>query len=96
MQGGTLPTAGVSIASGPAGCAAMLFADGGYEEAVDRFSVSEDGKRFVAPGRKYHDISHSPGHLGAVPALPDRKSINEALYELVAQGGCGFNSVFAT
>jgi len=87
MQGRTLLTAGESIAAGPASCAAMLFEDGRYEEAANRFSVSEDGRKFVAPGKKCHDIFDLSGHLGVVLALPYRKSINASRYEFVAQGG---------
>ncbi|WP_254609672.1 hypothetical protein [Burkholderia lata] len=65
----------------------MLFEDGRYEEAADRFSVSEDGRKFVAPGKKCHDIFDLPRHLGVVLALPYRKSINASRYEFVAQGG---------
>ncbi|VWD09151.1 5-formyltetrahydrofolate cyclo-ligase [Burkholderia lata] len=87
MQGRTLLTAGVSIAAGPVGCAAMLLEDGRYEEAADRFSVGEDGRKFVAPAKKNHDIFDWPGHLGVVLEWPYRKSINASLYEFVAQGG---------
>jgi len=64
----------------------MLFEDGRYEETVDRFLVSEDGRKFVVLGKKYHYIFDMPEHLGAVLASPYRKSINVALYRFVAQG----------
>ncbi|VWB65457.1 5-formyltetrahydrofolate cyclo-ligase [Burkholderia lata] len=64
----------------------MLFEDGRYEETVDRFLVSEDGRKFVVLGKKYHYIFDMPEHLGAVLASPYRKSINAALYGFVAQG----------
>ncbi|WP_230950064.1 hypothetical protein [Burkholderia cepacia] len=64
----------------------MLFEDGRYEETVDRFLVSEDGKKFVVLGEKYHYIFDMPEHLGAVLASPYRKSINASLYGFVAEG----------
>ncbi|MCA7883269.1 hypothetical protein LGM58_08720 [Burkholderia contaminans] len=80
-------TAGaVIVAAGLTGCTAMLFEDGQYEETVDRFLVSEDGKKFVVLGTKYHYILDTPEHLGAVLASPYRKSINASLYGFVAQG----------
>jgi len=57
----------------------MLFEDGRYEETVDRFLVSEDGRKFVVLAKKYHYISDMPEQLGAVLASPCRKSINAAL-----------------
>ncbi|WP_423370841.1 hypothetical protein [Burkholderia sp. LMG 32019] len=64
----------------------MLFEDGKYEETVDRFLVSEDGKKFVVLGEKYHYIFDMPEHLGAVLASPYRKSINASLDGFVAEG----------
>ncbi|AFQ48268.1 hypothetical protein GEM_1843 [Burkholderia cepacia GG4] len=64
----------------------MLFEDGRYEETVERFLVSEDGKKFVVLGKKYHYIFDMPEHLGAVLASSYRKSIQAALYGFVAQG----------
>ncbi|WP_175813713.1 hypothetical protein [Burkholderia contaminans] len=87
MKRRTLLTAGaVIVAAGLTGCTAMLFEDGQYEETVDRFLVSEDGKKFVVLGTKYHYILDMPEHLGAVLASPYRKSINASLYGFVAQG----------
>ncbi|AYQ38359.1 hypothetical protein CVS37_09765 [Burkholderia lata] len=87
MKRRTLLTAGaIIVAAGLTGCTAMLFEDGRYEETVDRFLVSEDGKKFVVLGKKYHYIFDMPEHLGAVLASPYRKSINAALYGFVAQG----------
>ncbi|WP_321839835.1 hypothetical protein [Burkholderia cepacia] len=87
MKRRALLTAGaIVVAAGLTGCTAMLFEDGRYEETVDRFLVSEDGKKFVVLGEKYHYIFDMPEHLGAVLASPYRKSINASLYEFVAQG----------
>ncbi|MDN7878176.1 hypothetical protein [Burkholderia aenigmatica] len=87
MKRRTLLTAGaIIVAAGLTGCTAMLFEDGRYEETVDRFLVSEDGKKFVVLGKKYHYIFDMPEHLGAVLASPYRKSIKAALYGFVAQG----------
>ncbi|KWC82038.1 hypothetical protein WL57_23055 [Burkholderia cepacia] len=87
MKRRALLTAGVIVvAAGLTGCTAMLFEDGRYEETVDRFLVSEDGKKFVVLGEKYHYIFDMPEHLGAVLASPYRKSINASLYGFVAQG----------
>ncbi|VWD32994.1 hypothetical protein [Burkholderia contaminans] len=87
MKRRTLLTAGaVIVAAGLTGCTAMLFEDGQYEETVDRFLVSEDGKKFVVLGTKYHYILDMPEHLGAVLASPYWKSINASLYGFVAQG----------
>ena len=87
MKRRTLLTAGaIVVAAGLAGCTAMLFEDGHYEETVDRFLVSEDGKQFVVLGKKYHYIFDMPDHLGAVLASPYRKSIEASLSGLVAQG----------
>ncbi|WP_249744597.1 hypothetical protein [Burkholderia pyrrocinia] len=65
----------------------MLFEDGYYEETVDRFFVSEDGKKFVVLGKKYHYIFDMPEYLGAVLASSYRRSIKASLYDFVAQGG---------
>ncbi|KEH15472.1 transmembrane protein, putative, partial [Medicago truncatula] len=87
MKRRALLTAGaIVVAAGLTGCTAMLFEDGRYEETVDRFLVSEDGKKFVVLGEKYHYIFDMPEHLGAVLASPYRKSINASLYGFVAQG----------
>ncbi|WP_174931537.1 hypothetical protein [Burkholderia lata] len=87
MKRRTLLTAGaIIVAAGLSGCTAMLFEDGHYEETVDRFLVSEDGKKFVVLGKKYHYIFDMPEHLGAVLASSYRKSINASLYGFVAQG----------
>ncbi|CAB3759469.1 hypothetical protein LMG29660_03693 [Burkholderia puraquae] len=87
MKRRTLLTAGaIIVATGVAGCTAMLFEGSRYEETVDRFLVSEDGKKFVVLGKKYHYIFAMPEHLGAVLASPCRKSINASLYGFVAQG----------
>ncbi|WP_321785061.1 hypothetical protein [Burkholderia pyrrocinia] len=88
MKRRTLLTAGaIAAAAGLTGCTAMLFEDGHYEETVDRFFVSEDGKKFIVLGKKYHYIFDMPEHLGAVLASPYRKSIKASLYDFVAQGG---------
>ncbi|WP_423379153.1 hypothetical protein [Burkholderia sp. LMG 32019] len=87
MKRRTLLTAGaVIVAAGLTGCTVMLFEDGKYEETVDRFLVSEDGKKFVVLGEKYHYIFDMPEHLGAVLASPCRKSINASLDGFVAEG----------
>ncbi|HDR9585468.1 hypothetical protein [Burkholderia stabilis] len=87
MKRRTLLTAGaIATAAGLTGCTAMLFEDGHYKETVDRFLVSEDGKKFVVLGKKYHYIFDMPEHLGAVLASSYRKSIKASLYDFVAQG----------
>ena len=64
----------------------MLFENGRYEETVDRFLVSEDGKKFVVLGKRYHYIFDMPEHLGAVLVSSYRKSIQAALSGFIAQG----------
>lgn len=87
MKRRTLLTAGAFVAAvSLTGCTAMLFENGRYEGIVDRFIVSEDGKKFVVLGKQYHDIFDMPEHLGAVPASSCRKSIRAALDGFVAQG----------
>ncbi|MBZ5790316.1 hypothetical protein K8353_09360 [Burkholderia contaminans] len=87
MKRRALLTAGaIIVAAGLTGCTAMLFEDGKYEETVDRFLVSEDGKKFGVLGEKYHYIFDMPEHLGAVLASPYRKSINASLDGFVAEG----------
>ncbi|MCR4467985.1 hypothetical protein [Burkholderia sp. SCN-KJ] len=54
MKRRTLLTAGALVAAASlAGCTATLFENGRYEETVDRFIVSEDGKKFVVLGRAF-------------------------------------------
>jgi len=87
MKRRTLLTAGAIVATASlTGCTAMLFENGRYEETVDRFLVSEDGKKFVVLGKRYHYIFDMPEHLGAVLVSSYRKSIQAALSGFIAQG----------
>ena len=64
----------------------MLFKDGEYRETIDRFLVTEDGKKLVVLGKQYHYILDMPAHLEAVLAAPYRKWVTASLYGFVAKG----------
>ncbi len=71
MKGRVLLTTGAIIAAaGPTG-----FENRRYEATVDRFLISEDGKKFVVLGKKYHYVFDMSEHFGAVLASSYRKSI---------------------
>ncbi|MCD9227685.1 hypothetical protein LPV64_02325, partial [Ralstonia pseudosolanacearum] len=87
MKRRTLLTTGAFLASANLmGCTAMLFEDGRYKETVDRFLVSENGKKLVVLGKQYHYILDMPEHLQAVLSAPYRKRVTASLYDFVAEG----------
>ncbi|MDR8730673.1 hypothetical protein [Burkholderia pseudomultivorans] len=82
-----LRASAIAITAGLAGCTSMLFEDGRYDETVDRFLVSEDGKKFVVLGQQYHYIFDMPEHFGAMLVSPYRQSLEVSLVNFVARGG---------
>lgn len=81
-----LTTASLVACVGFSGCTSMLFKDGEYRETIDRFLVTDDGKKLVVLGKQYHYILDMPAHLDAVLAAPYRKSVTASLYHFVAEG----------
>ncbi|MHA6920855.1 hypothetical protein [Ralstonia pseudosolanacearum] len=88
MKRRTLLTTGAFLAcANLAGCAtAKLFEDDKYQETVDRFLVSENGRKLVVLGKRYHYILDMPEHLQAVLEAPYRQSVTAALYGFVVDG----------
>ncbi|MFC0130643.1 hypothetical protein [Ralstonia solanacearum] len=88
MKRRSLLTTGALLAcANLTGCAtAKLFEDDKYQETVDRFLVSENGKKLVVLGQRYHYILDMPEHLQAVLSAPYRKRVTASLYDFVAEG----------
>lgn len=81
-----LTTTSLVACAGFSGCTAMLFKDGEYRETIDRFLVTDDGKKLVVLGKQYHYILDMPAHLDVVLAAPYRKWVTASLYHFVAKG----------
>ncbi|CCF96795.1 hypothetical protein B7R77_04265 [Ralstonia solanacearum K60] len=88
MKRRSLLTTGALLAcANLTGCAtAKLFEDDKYQETVDRFLVSENGKKLVVLGQRYHYILDMPEHLQAVLEASYRQSVTAAFYGFVADG----------
>ena len=87
MKRRTFITTSLLVAcAGFSGCTEMLFKDGEYRETIDRFLVTEDGKKLVVLGKQYHYILDMPAHLDVVLAAPYRKWVTASLYGFVAKG----------
>lgn len=81
-----LRASAIAVTAGLAGCTSMLFEDGRYDETVERFLVSDDGRKFVVLGTQYHYIFEMPEHFGAMLASSYRQSLEVSLVDFVEQG----------
>lgn len=63
-----------------------LYEEGGYHEDVSGFMVTEDGKKLVVLGARYHYIFDLPDQLRRVLLSDYRKSLRSSFYAFHASG----------